>query len=151
MMNISEQSHASIYSTLKEALASYIPGEDKNTVVTDIHLQPRQDSGELVIFDDDDTELARTIIDEWVDYEGDDFYAETEPLLRAEVTAVKEEGGLNDLRLMKPYSFVLVDDDKETVSDLLLIDDDDTLLLSDELLKGLDEELDDFLKKLLEK
>ena len=34
--------------------------------------------------------------------------------------------------------------------ELLLIDDEDTLLLSDELLKGLDEELDDFLKKLLE-
>jgi hypothetical protein len=31
------------------------------------------------------------------------------------------------------------------------MDDDDTLLLSDELLKGLDEELDDFLKHLLEK
>ena len=51
---------------------------------------------------------------------------------------------------MKPFSFVLVDDEKETVAELLLIDDEDTLLLSDELLKGLDEELDDFLKKLLE-
>ena len=48
------------------------------------------------------------------------------------------------------FSFVLVDDEKETVAELLLIDDEDTLLLSDELLKGLDEELDDFLKKLLE-
>ena len=52
---------------------------------------------------------------------------------------------------MKPYSFVLVDDDKETVSELLLVDDEDTMLLDDELLKGLDEELDAFLKNLLEK
>lgn len=52
---------------------------------------------------------------------------------------------------MKPYSFVLVDDDKETVAELLLIDDEDTLFLNDELLKGLDEELDSFLKDLLEK
>ena len=52
---------------------------------------------------------------------------------------------------MKPYSFVLVDDDKETVSELLLVDDEDTMLLDDELLKGLDEELDAFLKDLLEK
>jgi hypothetical protein len=51
---------------------------------------------------------------------------------------------------MRPYSFVLVDDDKETVTDLLLMDDEDTLLLNEDLLKGLDEELDDFLKKLLE-
>ncbi len=52
---------------------------------------------------------------------------------------------------MKPYSFVLVDEDRETVAELLLVDDEDTLLLNDELLKGLDEELDAFLKDLLEK
>lgn len=46
---------------------------------------------------------------------------------------------------------MLVDEEKETISELLLIDDEDTLLLDDELLKGLDEELDAFLKDLLEK
>jgi hypothetical protein len=51
---------------------------------------------------------------------------------------------------MKPFSFVLVDDDKETIAELLLLDDD-TLLVNEELLKGLDEELDAFLKDLLEK
>ena len=35
---------------------------------------------------------------------------------------------------MKPYSFVLVDDDKETVSELLLVDDEDTMLLDDGLI-----------------
>jgi hypothetical protein len=44
---------------------------------------------------------------------------------------------------------VLVDEEHETVADLLLVDDD-TMLLNDGLLKGLDEELDDFLKQLLE-
>ena len=43
------------------------------------------------------------------------------------------------------------DRDRETVTELLLIDEEDTLLLNDELLKGLDEELDAFLKDLLEK
>ena len=38
--------------------------------------------------------------------------------------------------------------EKETVAELLLVDDD-TMMLSEELLKGLDEELDDFLEKLL--
>jgi len=44
----------------------------------------------------------------------------------------------------------LVDEDKETVAELLLVDDD-TILVDDELLKGLDKELDEFLKNLLEK
>lgn len=149
-MKMSEQSRASIVSALKTALCWYT-SEGDETVVTDIHLQPNSESGELIIFDDDDQELSRTIINEWVEYESDDFYTVVEPILRAEVEALKESGKLEKLCLMKPYSFVLVDEDKETVAELLLVDEDDTLLLNDELLKGLDEELDAFLKDLLER
>lgn len=149
-MKMSEQSRASIVSALKTALCRYT-SEGDETVVTDIHLQPNSESGELIIFDDDDQELSRTIINEWVEYESDDFYAVVEPILRAEVEALKESGKLEKLCLMKPYSFVLVDEDKETVAELLLVDEDETLLLNDELLKGLDEELDAFLKDLLER
>ena len=149
-MKMSEQSRASIVSALKTALCRYA-SEGDETVVTDIHLQPNSESGELIIFDDDDQELSRTIINEWVEYESDDFYTVVEPFLRAEVEALKESGKLEKLCLMKPYSFVLVDEDKETVAELLLVDEDDTLLLNDELLKGLDEELDAFLKDLLER
>ena len=149
-MKMSEQSRASTVSALKTALCRYT-SEGDETVVTDIHLQPNSESGELIIFDDDDQELSRTIINEWVEYESDDFYTVVEPILRAEVEALKESGKLEKLCLMKPYSFVLVDEDKETVAELLLVDEDDTLLLNDELLKGLDEELDAFLKDLLER
>lgn len=149
-MKMSEQSRASIVSALKTALCRYT-SEGDEMIVTDIHLQPNSESGELIIFDDDDQELSRTIINEWVEYESDDFYTVVEPILRAEVEALKESGKLEKLCLMKPYSFVLVDEDKETVAELLLVDEDDTLLLNDELLKGLDEELDAFLKDLLER
>lgn len=149
-MKLSAQSHASIASSLREAVDKYIV-DGERTVVTDIHLQPNQDSGELVIFNDDDEELSRTIIEEWVDYSEDDFYTIVERILRGEINALKDTGVLDKLAIMKPYSFVLVDEDRETVTELLLIDDEDTLLLNDELLKGLDEELDAFLKDLLEK
>lgn len=147
-MKISEQSYTSIVSSLKEAVARYV-GETENTSVTDIHLQPRQDSGELLIFNDDDEELARTIIDEWVDNSSEDFYIQVENILRSELLMLKEEGVFDNLILIKPYSFVLVDDEKETIAELLMMDDEDTLLLNGELLKGLDEELDTFLEKLL--
>ena len=149
-MKMSEQSRASIVSALKTALCRYT-SEGDETVVTDIHLQPNSESGELIIFYDDDQELSRTIINECVEYESDDLYTVVEPILRAEVEALKESGKLEKLCLIKPYSFVLVDEDKETVAELLLVDEDDTLLLNDELLKGLDEELDAFLKDLLER
>ena len=149
-MNVSEKTRAAISSSIREALCRYV-SEDENTVVTDIHLQPKQDSGELLIFNDDDEELARTIIDEWVECDSENFIAEVEPLLRSEIVALSDQGYFEKLSLLKPYSFALVDDDKETVAELMLVDDEDTLLLNDELLKGLDEELDAFLKELLEK
>ena len=104
-----------------------------------------------MIFNDDDEELARTIIDEWIECDSEDFMTEVESVLRSEIVALNDQGYFEKLSLLKPYSFVLVDEDKETVAELMLIDDDDTLLLNDELLKGLDEELDAFLKDLLEK
>lgn len=149
-MEMSEQSRAAITSALKEALCRYVSGGEES-VVTDIHLQPNSESGELVIYDDDDKLLARTIVNEWVEYDSDDFYAVVEPILRTELEALKATGLLEKLSLMKPYSFVLVDEEKETVAELLLVDDEETLLLNDELLKGLDEELDAFLKDLLER
>lgn len=151
IMNISKQSHASIVSMLKEAISRYVSGGGEHTLVTDIHLQPHADSGELLVFNDEDEELARAIIDEWVDDESDDFLAQVEPVLRGVVSGLQAEGALECLCLMKPYSFVLVDEEKETVAELLVVDDEETLLLDDELLKGLDEELDSFLKDLLEK
>ncbi len=147
-MKLSAQSHAQIATALRKAVSIY-PSEDGRTVVTDIHLQPRQDSGELVFYDDDDKELSRVLIAEWVDYRDADFEKAAEHVLRDELRQLKEKGAMDNLCIMKPYSFVLVDYDKETIAELLLMDDEDTLLLSEELLKGLDEELDAFLKDLL--
>ena len=98
----------------------------------------------------DDKELANATIEEWMTYEGDDFYENMERILSNLLCNMKNQGAFDKLTIMKPFSFVLVDDDKETIAELLLLDDD-TLLVNEELLKGLDEELDAFLKDLLEK
>lgn len=148
-MKLSQSSVTVLEKTIKKAVSKYTTDEGQ-TYVTDIHLQPDQNSGELSIFDDDDQELACNTIEEWTAHEGDDFYKNTESLLSSLLNQMNNEGCFNKLNILKPYSFVLVDEDKETIAELLLMDDD-TLLVNDELLKGLDEELDTFLKDLLEK
>lgn len=146
-MKLTSQSHNDIVSSLLEAFNNFIDLDA--CVITDIHLQPKQDSGELVIYNDDDEEISRTVVEEWVDNNDEDFYKNVENILKSILNELKENGKLDKLCIIKPFSFVLVDDDKETICDLLLVDDD-TLFLDNELLKGLDEELDDFLKKILE-
>ena len=148
-MKLSQPALSLLEETIKQAIGKYTCGCEQ-TIVTDIHLQPNQNSGELSIFDDEDEELANTSIEEWMTYEGDDFYENVEPGLRSILCRMKDAGDFDKVTILKPYSFVLVDEDKETVTELLLVDDD-TMLVNDELLKGLDEELDSFLKELLEK
>lgn len=147
-MKLSAHSHALLKSTLKEALKKFVRKGSEQNVITDIHLLPRQGSGELIIFDDDDEVLSKTIIEEWIENTNDDFYENVERILRTIITREKEDGTFDNLSILTPYSFVLIDEDKETLTEILLIDDD-TVLVNDELLKGLDDELDDFLKELL--
>lgn len=148
-MKLSQSALSLLEDTLKQAINRYACGCEQ-TIVTDIHLQANQNSGELSIFDDEDEELANVTIEEWMTYEGNNFYEDIERMLSTLLCKLKNEGAFDKLTILRPFSFVLVDDEKETVAELLLMDDD-TLLVNEELLKGLDEELDAFLKDLLEK
>lgn len=147
-MKLSQQTQSLIESAIRKAVSKYAC-KSEQTIVTDIHLQPNPNSGELFI-SDDDAELNCVTVEEWAAYENDDFYQSVERVLRQILTRMKEAGVFDNISILEPYSFVLVDEEKETVAELLLMDDD-TLLVDDELLKGLDKELDDFLKELLEK
>ncbi len=90
-MKLSQSSLALLEDTLKKAIGKYTCGCEQ-TIVTDIHLQPNQNSGELSIFDDEDEELANTSIEEWMTYEGDDFYENVERILSSLLCNMKNEG-----------------------------------------------------------
>lgn len=115
-------------------------------VLTDIHLQIKPESGELLIFNDDFEEITRCVVEEWIDSKDEDFYENNVPVLRKCIQGMQH--AWEKLPILKPFSFVLIDEEQDVVSDLYLVDDD-TIILDKDLLKGLDEELDDFLKKLL--
>lgn len=146
-MKLSQQSLSAIEKAIQKAVNKYA-GLPEQSIVTDIHLQPNQNSGDLIIFDDEDKELACISIEELANDDSDDFYEEMQHILQTLLSKLKEEGTFDRLPIMTPYNFVLVDEDKETIAELLIVDDD-TLIVNDDLLKGLDEELDTFLKDLL--
>lgn len=55
---------------------------------------------------------------------------------------------IDSLGILKPYSFVLEDDDKENLGELYLADDD-TVIVGGDLMEGLDSDLDSFFDDLL--
>lgn len=149
-MKLNTASYTLIASAIQDALKRYASVEAKN-VITDIHLFPDMVSGELSIFNDDEELLASVLVKEWANANPEDFQSGCEIALKKVLNQLSSTGEFASLPIMKPYSFVLIDKDKETLAELLIVDDEETLFLNDELLKGLDEELNAFLKDLLEK
>lgn len=120
--------------------------EDDTSVLTDIHLRVSQDGGELLAFDDDDNEITRCVVEQWIDNKDENFYDEIAKLLRDILR--KNAATVDNLGILKPYSFVLEDDDKENLGELYLADDD-TIIVGGDLMENLDHDLDDFLDDLL--
>lgn len=146
-MKLNQSSLSLLEDSLKKAVSKLLQKKE-HPIITDIYLQVTI-AGEFVVFDDNDEELSRATIAEWVDCQEDELINEAQQVLTTLLAKQKESGAFDQLPLMKPYSFVLVDEEKETIADLLLMDDD-TMIISKGLLQGLDEELDAFLKDLLE-
>ncbi len=120
--------------------------EDETSVLTDIHVCVTQESGELLAFDDDDNEITRCVVEQWIDNKDENFYDEVAKALRDLLR--KNANIVDHLGILKPYSFVLEDDDKENLGELYLADDD-TVIVGGDLMEGLDHDLDDFLDDLL--
>ena len=143
-MSLSRETQETLQSAIKKMAGKYISAEESN--VTDFHLKVNGENGELTILDDDDNTLARVHIKEWEGEHNEEVY---EKELQSLLTKMHREGAFDSLNIVKPYSFVLTDEDDVAIVDLLIVDDD-TLILSEDLLEGFDEEMNQFLKQLLE-
>lgn len=146
-MKLSLQSILAIRAALKEATERFA-NDDAPSKFTDFQIQAKSDHGEFTIYDDDENELSKRIVEEWADAAEDEIRMSVESCVKKELEEINSDGYLDQLNLIKPYSFVLVDENMETISELLLIDDEN-IIVSEELLKGLDEELNEFLKHLM--
>ena len=143
-MTANEQTYQQIERALRKAASKFLPLTDC-LPLTDIYLQVKQESGELLVFDDDDNELTRCVVEEWIGNSDEHFYDEVQPILITALTRLKEV--TEHVAVLKPYSYVLMGEDHETIADLYLVDDD-TLLVSGDLMQGLEEDLEHFWQQL---
>lgn len=127
-------------------IADKFPPTDERSVMTDIHIRVTQETGEMMAYDDNDEEINRCIIEEWIGDTSDYFYDTIPSVIRKSLD--KQKDIIENMSILRPFSFVLENDEKETIAELYLVDDE-TVIIDPDLMQGLDEELDDFLKKLL--
>ena len=123
------------------------PASEDPELLTDIHIRVIQESGELLAFDDDEEEITRCVVEEWIDNKDDDFYPFVANTLRDVLKNLHAD--IDMMGIMKPYSFVLEDDEKENIAELYLADDD-TIIIGGDIMPDLDSELDRFFDDLME-
>jgi hypothetical protein len=126
-------------------VAEKFPVTEEASLLTDIHIRVTQDTGEVMVFDDDEQELTRCVVEQWIDNKDDSFYNDVASAFRMVIN--KHKDSIDKMSVLKPFSLVLEDDDKETIAELYVVDDD-TVIIDEELMAGLDKDLDDFFKKL---
>ena len=145
MMKPSEQTTQQIERFLKK-IAQKFPLNEETSLVTDIHVRVSQESGEMVAFDDDDKEITRCVVEQWIENNDEDFYESVHDILTTTFAAMSKT--LDNLGILKPYSFVLENDEKEGIAELYLADDD-TIIIGKDLMEGLDTDLDSFFDSLM--
>lgn len=118
--------------------------ENQIKIVTDFHITVDNADGAVKISDDDNAELASGIVSELISANEE----ATTNLLQTTLNEMDKEGKFNTTNIYKPFSFLLEDNDGETIAELLIVDDDN-IFVNDELLKGLGQELDDFFANLM--
>lgn len=127
-------------------LARKFPKNSETGVMTDLHLRVNQDSGDLMAFNDDGDEITRCVVEQWIDNKDDNFYQQVALTLRRELERNRQQS--DGLGILKPYSYVLEDEEGESKAELYVADDD-TVILGGDLMEGLDKDLDSFFDDLM--
>ena len=146
-MKATEQTQQQIERFVKK-IAQKFPQSQEASQLTDIHIRVTQESGEMMAFDDDENEITRCVVEQWIDNKDEDFYDQVLLIMRNQFKRLRKI--IDDFGILKPYSLVLENDDKESMGELYLADDD-TVIVSGDLMEGLDKELDDFFNDLMKK
>ena len=144
-MKQAEQTQLQIERFVRKIIQKF-PQTDDICTMTDIHIRASQESGDLMAFDDDDEEITRCVVDEWIENKSDNF--NNEASVQLQTILHKLSGEIENMGIMKPFSFVLEDDEKENVAELFLVDDD-IMIVGNELMSSLEDDLNTFLEDLL--
>lgn len=145
MENFNEQSVQQVDRFLKKVIQKFI-SDDEPSVITDIHLRISPESGDLMAYDDEENEITRCVVEEWINNQAETFYDAAAALLRNRTKVLSSE--IDQMCLLKPYSFVLENEDKEHIAELY-VSDDDINIIGGDIMEGWDKDLDDFFEKLM--
>ena len=98
-MKATEQTLQQIGRAIRK-IAEKFPAQEDATMLTDIHIRVTQETGELMAFDDDDNEITRCVVEQWIDNKDDDFFEQIITIIRRCIE--KQKSQVENLGIIKP-------------------------------------------------
>ena len=65
-MTVTEQTTQQVERFLRKISQKYSSNDNSSSLATDIHIFLSQDSGEMLAFDDDNKEITRCVVEQWI-------------------------------------------------------------------------------------
>lgn len=143
MENSNQTVIAFLRQSIKEAFEHYRQ-RSEGALLSDIYLQPLEESNELRIYDDEERELGTYTAVEVV---GDFSTKEIEEALVFLLSERSMHQLFSPEYVLTPFSFIIVNERFEHLSEQFMLDND-SLLLDDKFMQHMDDEITEFMHQL---
>ena len=146
----SQNTLSSYLETLVRESLQLLQTQYATDMLTDLYWQVDLTSGSFAVWNDNQQQLAKASVKEWVSEDVDKSVslAEIEQVLRQILSKLEAENFLEKINVQMPFSILMVDEEMETFSELYFLDDE-AMPLDNNIIRHIDDELDSFFKQLM--
>ncbi|MBO5718510.1 MAG: hypothetical protein J6R12_03305 [Bacteroidales bacterium] len=146
----SQNTLSSYLETLVRESLQLLQTQYATDMLTDLYWQVDLTSGSFAVWNDNQQQLAKASVKEWVSEDVDKSVslAEIEQVLRQILSKLETENFLEKINVQMPFSILMVDEEMETLSELYFLDDE-AMPLDNNIIRHIDDELDSFFKQLM--
>ncbi|MBR5440889.1 MAG: hypothetical protein IKV37_04970, partial [Prevotella sp.] len=89
-MKATEQTRQQTERFIRKVVQKF-PFSEDDAIFTDIHVRVSQDSGEMLAFDDNEQEINRCVVDQWIENKDEDFFDSVTAVLRGKLKQMSEQ------------------------------------------------------------
>ena len=146
----SQNTLSSYLETLVRESLQLLQTQYATDMLADLYWQVDLTSGSFAVWNDNQQQLAKASVKEWVSEDVDKSVslAEIEQVLRQILSKLEAENFLEKINVQMPFSILMVDEEMETLSELFFLDDE-AMPLDNNIIRHIDDELDSFFKQLM--
>jgi hypothetical protein len=140
----------SVLETVFVDAVSRLQAANAGRFIGELHVQLDLSIGEIQIYDDQEALLGKNIIFEWAEHSENGVHSHKQAvhLIRVALAGLKSQKFFELTAFMQPFTVSLVDENFNKIETIFLLDDVDTFVHEGRLMKNLEQELQNFSKKL---